>query len=330
MESAPKRRPQSARRTSHLDVTRREGGGFMSSVERIAGSARDLVTDSHGRPEVASEARLAVTFDTEGCIDGVEQEPSDPACNALIGARVGFGFRSAVKDLLGDLAGSTLGLLVDDLSGAPAPSGYGSIRERVVLGLPDPEMPPVAEGAVRQQTDVCAGWRAAGLPTERRMAGQPLPFADEPPLAPTLVSEDPLAWHDMVKLGPRQSRRIRRLDMWFDGDLIRVDAMFRDITVDPDPELSLRVVHEYTLHADLERDSLTVLNAVAEPRSLPFLTDCPLAASSAQLIVGQRAGDLRTAVRTLVRGPGSCTHLNDLLRSVTDTASLAALLEASA
>jgi Protein of unknown function (DUF2889) len=268
---------------------------------------------------------LAVHLDETGQIDEVEQDPPAPTCQSLLGTRVGFGFRSAVKDLLSELAGTTLGLLVDDLSGAPAPSGYGSIRERIVLGLPEPSMPR-AEGAVHQQADVCAGWRTEGLPTERRLAGQPLPFSNEPPLAPSLDGNDELAWHQMGPLGERQSRRIRRLDLWIDGEVIRADAMFRDITVDPDARLSQRVVHEYTLEAVLDRTTLTVLDSVANPRSLPFATDCPLAASSAGLIVGQRAGDLRTVVRTLVRGPGSCTHLNDLLRSLTDAASLSALL----
>jgi hypothetical protein len=325
IEPAPTRRPGSVRRTSHLDSTRREGGEFMSAIERIAGAARDLVTDADGQPRVVSEARLAISLDESGQIDGVEQEPSTPVCDALLGTRVGFGFRSSVKDLLSELAGTTLGLLVDDLSGAPAPSGYGSIRERIVLGLPDPVMPR-GNRAVHQQADVCAGWRTGGLPFERRLAQQPLPFAAEPPLAPSLESEDQFAWHEMSDLGERQSRRIRRLDLWFDGEVIRADAMFRDITVDPDPDLSQRVVHEYTLEAVLDRDTLIVLDAVADPRSLPFATDCPLAAASARLIVGRPAGELRTLVRTLIRGPGSCTHLNDLLRSLTDAAGLAELL----
>ena len=107
----------------------------MSALEGIGGAARDLVTGQDGRATVTSNARLAITLDDSGQIDGVEQEPSAPTCSALLGTRVGFGFRSAVKDLLADLTGTTLGLLVDDLSGAPAPSGYGSVRERIVLGL---------------------------------------------------------------------------------------------------------------------------------------------------------------------------------------------------
>jgi hypothetical protein len=325
LEPAPPRRAPSIRRTSHLDVTCRAGEGFMNSIVSIGGGARDLVTDEEGVSTVVAEARLSVSMDSEGRIDAVEQDPVQPACDELVGARVGFGFRSAVKNLLVELTGTPLGLLVDDLSGAPAPSGYGSIRERAVLGLPDPPTPAGAAG-VYQQADVCAGWRAGGLPLRSRMAGQSLPFSAEPPRAPSLESADAAAWHSMDRLKMRQSRRIRRLDLWADGGVLRVDAMFRDVTVDPDPDLTARVVHEYALTAEIDPDTLTVLSAHADPRSLPFPTDCPFAASSADVIVGHRAGDLRTAVRTINRGAHSCTHLNDLLRSLADVSVLALLL----
>lgn len=327
LEPAPPRRPGSIRRTSHLDVTSRPGGGFMSSIASIGGAARDLVTGPDGRAEVTSAARLFVSLDDQGQIDAVDQEPASPSCDQLIGTRVGFGFRSSVKQLLAELTGTTLGLLVDDLSGAPAPAGYGSIRERIVLGLPDPPM-PVGAGGVNQQTDVCAGWRSGGVPTRSRMDGQPLPFSLEPPRAPSLEGDDSLAWHQMGQLGFRQSRRIRRLDLWADGGVLRVDAMFRDSTVDPDADLTNRVVHEYALSAEVDPDTLRVLAAEADPRSLPFPTDCPFAAASAGLIVGLPAADLRTAVRTISRGAHSCTHLNDLLRSLADIAVLAAFLPA--
>jgi hypothetical protein len=325
LEPAPPRRAASIRRTSHLDVTCRSGEGFMNRIVSIGGAARDLITDLDGLGAVATTGRLHISLDGEGRIDAVEQDPALPACHELVGARVGFGFRSAVKKLLVELTGTPLGLLVDDLSGAPAPSGYGSIRERIVLGLPDLPRPAGATG-VHQQADVCAGWRAGGLPLRRSTTGQPLPFSAEPPRAPALEGEDPAAWHDMAPLEIRQSRRIRRLDLWADGAVLRVDAMFRDVTVDPDPDLTARVVHEYALTAELEPDTLTVLSARADPRSLPFPTDCPFAADSAELIVGHRAGDLRTAVRTISRGAHSCTHLNDLLRSVADVTVLAPLL----
>ncbi len=318
---APERRPDSIRRTSHLDSTRGDGTGFMG-VSRVAGAARDLLTTDAGAT-VRGEASLVVGIDPNGLIDHVDGRPSEVPLDRLLATRVGFGFRSAVKETLGDLSGTLLGLLVDDLSGAPAPSGYGAVRERVLLGLPDPPIPQGARTGATQ-TDVCAGWRAGGLPTTRREAGLPMPFEAEPPIAPDLTRGDPLAWHDMGPLGARQSRRVRRLDLWREGRVLMVDAMFRDTTVDPD--LSARVVHEYTLSARLDPSTLVVLEIEAQPRALPFPTDCPLAADSVQLIVGQPVGGLRESVRTLSAGPVSCTHLNDAMRCLADVAALVGLL----
>jgi hypothetical protein len=314
------------RRTSHLDVTSQAGAGFMG-IATIAGAARDLLTGAGGGAAVVDEARLAIAFGEGGRIASVDQFPAAPSCQELVGVGVGFGFRSNSKELLVRLGSAPLGLLVDDLSGAPAPSGYGAIRERIVLGLPDPPMPPGAVDAVRQQTDVCAGWRAEGLPTRRREAGEPMPFVAEPPVAPALDGDDPWAWHPMPSLGLRQSRRIRRLDVWPDGDELRIDVMFRDSTVDPDAVLTERVVHEYAVAATLDRATRTVQAITAEPRSLPFPTDCPFAAGSAAFIVGQRTDTLRTAVRELSRGPASCTHLNDLYRSLADVGTLVGHLD---
>jgi hypothetical protein len=320
---APARRPGSVRRTSHLDATRGEGdgNGFMG-VAAIAGAARDLETTSAGEI-VRGEASLTVGLDSKGLIDRVDGRPGAVSCAPLLGARVGFGFRSSVKGLLGDLSGTLLGLLVDDLSGAPSPSGYGAIRDRVMLGLPEPTMP---KGATRgaTQADVCAGWRIGGIPAARREEGLPLPFERDPPVAPALLGADPVAWHEMEPLAARQSRRIRRLDLWREDDRLIVDAMFRDSTADHD--LTPRVVHEYTLSAVIDPDTLRVIEIEAQPRVLPFPTDCPFAADSAQLIVGQPAADLRETVRTLSAGPVSCTHLNDAMRSLADVATLVGYL----
>ena len=47
--------------------------------------------------------------------------------------------------------------------------------------------------------DVCAGWRAGGIPTIRRQTGGEMPV-EVPPMAPSLASEDPMAWHAMAPL----------------------------------------------------------------------------------------------------------------------------------
>src|SRR5690606_12305364 len=117
----------------------------------------------------------------------------------------------------------------------------------------------------------------------------------DPPVAPVLAGDDPWAWHAMEPLGSRSSRRLRRLDLWRAGDQLMVDAMFRDTTTDPD--LTARVVHEYRVAVALDPASLTIVSAQATPRSLPFPTDCPLAAASAADIVGVPAPELRARVR---------------------------------
>jgi Protein of unknown function (DUF2889) len=330
-ESAPTRRSNSIRRTSHLDVTRRVGGQELGDLDDIGGAARDLLTDSSGAGHTVATACLAISIGPDGRIATVAQEPAKPACDSLLDLSIGFGFRSGARELLTQLDGSLLGLLVDDLSGAPAPSGYGSIRERQLLGGPalpvvPPEQAAAATGAL--QTDVCAGWRAEGVPTRHRQQSLEMPFDETPPEAPDLTTgPDPLAWHMIEDPRLRQSRRIRRLDIWRDGNRIIVDSMFRDSTVDPDEKLTQRVVHEYAVSAVLAGDLSEVLEIHADPRSLPFATDCPLAADSAQLIVGQRPSDLRRVVKKVSRGPVSCTHLNDLMRSLADIPHMAAILD---
>lgn len=320
-EPAPDRRPGSIRRTSHLDTTRGTGDR-ASDIVSVVGAARDLLT-TNADAQVRGDASLSLAVGPGGVIEAVEHRPGGRSCRSLVGARIGFGFRSAAKSLLAELVGTPLGLLVDDLSGAPAPSGYGTIRERTLLGLPDRALPQGASPGAR--ADVCAGWRANGRAYGNITSGVPLPFEAEPPVAPDLDVGDALGWHAMAPLAARQSRRVRRLDLWRENDRVRVDAMFRDSTADPDR--TPRVVHEYALHAVIDAESLTLSEIRAVPRALPFPTDCPFAADSAQLLVGQPVDSLRGAVRTLSTGPVSCTHLNDAFRSLADVAVLIDYLE---
>lgn len=324
-ESAPPRRPGSVRRTSNLDATRGNDAGFLGAAA-ISGQARDVLTRADGSASIVDEASLGVTIGSDGRFETVDQWPDAPSCGALVGAHAGFAMRSGIKGLLISLAGTPLGWLVDDLAGAPAPGGYGAIRERVLLGLPEPPRPEGPVGAPPRvtQTDVCAGWRAGGAASTTFDTSTASAFDPDPAVAPSLVHDDDLAWHALAPLGQRQSRRLRRLDLWREGDRVMVDTMFRDSATDPD--LTERVVHEYAVTAVLDGETFAVLDLEATPRVLPFPTDCPFAAGSAALILGQPVADLRTTVRLLSRGPVSCTHLNDLYRSLADVPVLAQLL----
>jgi hypothetical protein len=99
--------------------------------------------------------------------------------------------------------------------------------------------------------------------------------------------------------------------------------MFRDTHVDPDGRET--VLHEYSLTASLDPDSLALSGAEARPRVLPW-TECPSAAASAQRLDGHRVSELRELVGREFRGTTTCTHLNDLLRSLAVLEGLTALL----
>jgi hypothetical protein len=147
------------------------------------------------------------------------------------------------------------------------------------------------------------------------------------PLTPT-ADDDPLAWHAMPgELPVHGMRRRRRLDLVRDPDgagALLLDAMFRDTYVSGAG--GENIVHEYQLRARLDAD-LVVTAVSAEPRVLPW-TECPMAAASAGRLVGTSVRDLRDRVRQDFKGISTCTHLNDLLRSLATLPALVAELPA--
>jgi len=100
--------------------------------------------------------------------------------------------------------------------------------------------------------------------------------------------------------------------------------MFRDTYVDQMGNET--VLHEYELEMELDRGTKIVSRCTAMPRTLPW-PECPGATASARMLEGHAVGNLRTMVRTEFRGTGTCTHLNDLLRSLGDVAVLAKTLD---
>ena len=319
LPSTPPRRVGSVRRTSHVRFTNRPFSGGLPTVFGATGVARDLHTGAGGA-DVLGSARIDVTTGDANVIESVTTTPAHADVDALVGHRIGFGFGSAARDVLRPLGGSLLGRLLSDLDGGWAPAAWGASRESMRLVLPVPE-----GGGVHMGTppDTCAGWRADGAPMRLRLAGERPPFIDEPDLAPDLASDDPLAWHDLEPLAVGQARRLRRLDVVAADGGIEVDAHFRDSAVLPDG--TERIVHEYTVTATVETEGWTFTSAVAEPRVLPFPSDCAIAADSASLLVGRTVDSLRAGIGPQGRGAGACTHLTDLLRTLADVDRLAPL-----
>jgi hypothetical protein len=176
------------------------------------------------------------------------------------------------------------------------------------------------------------------LARRRRADGPTGPLNEFGPAAGDLYSDDELGWHAMPPLGETSMRRLRRLDLVPvpagtdpravataflpgqasvappPGTAFLVDALVRDTFQDPvDTEI---VVHEFTVRAALAADA-TVLAAAAGAGVVPG-PQCPQARPSAGRLIGRAAGELREAVAREFVGTTTCTHLNDMMRTLGD------------
>jgi hypothetical protein len=124
-------------------------------------------------------------------------------------------------------------------------------------------------------------------------------------------------------------RRLRRIDVGpRSGTTHPVDVFFRDSHVDGQGNET--VVHEYSVTATVDVGTRTIVAIDAAPDVLPW-PECPGAVGSATRLVGHPLAGLRPRVRKNFVGTSTCTHLNDVLRGLTDVDPLIdELLEATA
>jgi Protein of unknown function (DUF2889) len=316
------RHPLSVRRTSHINMM--FGDGPTGDSLRLTGRARDLYTDTDGDATVVAEAEVDASLDEGRHLRSLTTRPLQLGTADLHGLVVGPGFRSALQRTLAYDSGTRppLYLLLDDLPVAALISGYASLYN---TGHDDSDHPAGVFGDARAgmvKADICSGWRGDGTMMVALRAGRRMPAPVGPPAPSLLDADDPLAWHDIDDLAANSMRRRRLVDVTW-GDPLTVHAMFRDTHTGPDGTET--VLHEYTVEAAVDAGSLTVLRCEATPRSLPWM-ECPEAAGSASRLEGRPLPDLRDFVRRELTGTTTCTHLNDLLRSLADVAALATIL----
>jgi Protein of unknown function (DUF2889) len=293
----PARRPGSIRRTSHLDVAGLDDGGLA-----LTGSAHD---DAH-------DVSCRVVLAADRSVTALDVVPDDPDLRPLLGRVVGRGFRALVDEVCE--SGTLLSGLLTELPVVSLLSGYGTLysgqlstplTDRFIEGMP---------------VDVCAGWAGTGFMMGHIRDQREIPTPDGPP-----VPADHAGWHPMPALEVGVLRRQRLIERA--GD--EVWAMFRDTYSRPDGVTS--VLHEYTVTATIsdatsddpgdDRVAERVAACVATPRVLPW-GECPQAAASAERLVGRRVDDLRAMVRDDLVGTTTCTHLNDLLASLSQAGRL--------
>lgn len=278
------------------------------------------MTLDHGEI-VASEAEVHAILDSDGRLAALHSAPAPSGIETLLGTRVAGGFRSAVREALpGEVAaGSPLALVLDDLPVAALISGYAQLYSG--------DLPPNTD-AQAMKADICSGWRSDGTMMVSVRAGRGVPVTVGPP-APAVegdLDQDPLSWHRMAPLPIGAMRRRRLVDVRLTESDWAISAMFRDTHVDDDG--SETVLHEYTLTATVDQSTHELTSCSAVPRVLPWV-ECPVAAASADRLAGTHVSSVREKVRTELRGTSTCTHLNDLLRSLGDIGPMTAELDAA-
>jgi Protein of unknown function (DUF2889) len=235
--------------------------------------------------------------------------PSVAGVARLSGAPAMSGFRAAADKAAPELrAGRDLRYtLLDDVPVATLISGH-ALSASGVLGV-------VAKSGYLPVADQCAGFATGGLLMTSFEGGDPVVVTG--PEAPDLDHDsDRLAWHPMAQLPRHGMRRRRRIDVFDASDSrVGIDAMFRDTYVRADGVET--IIHEYTLEATVDSGTGVIVESQATPRVLPW-QECPGAVASAERIAGMTLGELHFRVRQELFGTSTCTHLNDLLRSVAD------------
>lgn len=315
-QPSPRRRPHSIRRTSTLDLDWPEG---MSGSARVRGQARDLVTgSSDAQFRVLHEGSMEVSIGSDRVYEFLSSTPAHPSLQLIVGAPRSAASRKAVAQLLPEesQAGTPLFLLFDDLPGIYLASGevmleWSSIEElKSVVGVRE-QMP----------RDVCAGYErssSAFLPDGSSAASHQVQAVE-----PLTRPDDKQAWHELLpEIVAPSMRRSRRIDIWFEEQL-HIDVFFQDSCMTPS---GVRVgVHEYTLKLVADHSSSEIHRIAADPQILPF-DECPRAAKNIDRILGLHLHDLRSMVPRTLPGTSGCTHLNDMLRSLTDVPGLAQAL----
>ena len=311
----PPRRPSSVRRTSSIDITRDPGS--LDPVH-LSGQARDLMTTHDGTAVEIGKARMRGTVEMLArVVQRIDVEPA-VAGMRLVGAPAMSGFRAAVDATAPQLRQrrDLRYTLLDDVPVATLISGH-ALSASGALGTG-------AKSGYLPVADQCAGFVTGGLLMTSFEAGDPAVVTGPP--APSLEDpDDPLAWHATVALPVHGMRRRRRLDVKQRGGApeIDVEAMFRDTYVRSDGTET--IIHEYTVEAVVDSDTQTILRSQAVARVLPW-QECPGAVASATRLTGMRLDQLHFRIRHELQGTSTCTHLNDLLRSIGDAAALIALL----
>ena len=318
---APLRRPGSIRRTTSIDSDWPDGFG---QPWVMSGRARDLLTPVIGDPVELASGEFRIRTSPVREVMEIAIAPDHARAQEMVGVRAGGASRQALAGTVGDLRGSPLFQVLDDFAGACLVAGWIWSRwtDDWHARMASQKLKSTA-GNKGRMVGICTGFTEGGssLTDEGRVDHSDQSATE---VGPLVNPDDPIGWHDLPEQAGRPlARRARRIDVWRDEGVLKVDAGFQDSG--PKPQGTRTAIHEYRVYAEVNEADGTLLALQALPLILPF-RECPGASMKASRMVGQNVGEFRQAVLDTLVGTVGCTHLNDVLRALADVPTLARML----
>ena len=315
----PPRRPDSVRRTSSIQSLW-DDGNYKTC--HMVGRATDIETDRDGRPRIIAEDGIEAEARPDRRLMSITGSRHREILARFAGLSAGGDLRNAMaKDLADDVADrSCLFRLLDDLAGAALMSvaawysWKGGAREYARRAE---TMSPVD----RQVAGACLSYVPGSISMKEDGRGQeeisaqsdgPLPFS----------LEDPDGFHALVENDGPNEWRLRRTDIWMEGDgEIVADCWFQDSAAIFGATDRRRIFHEYSMLARIEGSSMTLASVEVTPHVLPYMT-CRASVTTPNVLLNRNINDFRSLVPALLGRTAGCTHLNDMLRALPDAAAL--------
>jgi hypothetical protein len=298
------------------------------STGRYRAQRPDLITASVDDSIEIDRQELDVRMLRAGRVESVQDTLHGQQFAFLQSMPVGRDLRGAVAAYLpADTQGrSVLARLFDELPGAAflAPGSlfawsadtdtfvrdYGNIAhlDRVVTG-------------------VCISYAAGSAAvTADGKPNHELINRPEAPLA--LRADDPLAWHALATLQGAQLWRVRYHDVWWERGRISVQMGFQDSAALQHRGDLRAVFHEYKITALIDPEGYVLRELQMTPGSLPYPATCRTAPANALSLIDRPVADFGKLVPLTLPGVRGCTHLNEALKNLQDSAPLAQVLAA--
>jgi hypothetical protein len=292
---------------------------------RLRGHARDLVTPQEvDCPQVIANDELEILASVRREVLAIRLSRGDDRAQALLALDRGGSLRKSTAAVFPEeiREATPLHLLLDDYAGASLVANWAWTQWMPDAYQRRKESGVVTAGRKGRMVGVCSGFRPGASSLNSDGSVNPT-VQMSTRVAPLQNPSDAWGWHPLREQQGVGMRRARRMDVWVD-DCVWIDVGFQDSATSP--EGGRIAVHEYSVRASASTESYELLSLEAHAHVLPY-RECPEPVSNIGRLVGRRLAEFRSEVPTVLSGVLGCTHLNDVLRSLSDVPALVRTLQ---